>query len=72
MKVLIAILLSTLALSCNRASNLETLYPVPDFYPDRSNGPTGITSRTERQSLGCGFHFHKLRRDVPGDDGEDA
>jgi protein SCO1/2 len=31
MRFIIAILFSALALSCSRASNLETFYPVPDF-----------------------------------------
>ena len=31
MRLLIVVLLSALALSCSRASNLETFYPVPDF-----------------------------------------
>src|SRR5215471_8494979 len=31
MRLLIVVLFSALALSCSRASNLETFYPVPDF-----------------------------------------
>jgi protein SCO1/2 len=43
MKFLTAILLSTLALSCNRASNLETFYPVPDFsLTDQTDKPVTL------------------------------
>ena len=43
MKLVTAILLSTLVLSCNRASNLETLYPVPDFsLTDQTDQPVSL------------------------------
>src|SRR5215467_8383047 len=43
MKLVTTILLSTLALSCNRASNLETLYPVPDFsLTDQTDQPVSL------------------------------
>ena len=43
MKLVTAILLSTLVLSCNRASNLETLYPVPDFsLTDQTDKPVSL------------------------------
>src|SRR5215813_11138370 len=43
MRLVTAILLSTLALSCNRASNLETLYPVPDFsLTDQTDKPVSL------------------------------
>jgi protein SCO1/2 len=43
MKLVTAILLSTLALSCNRASKLETFYPVPDFsLTDQTDKPVTL------------------------------
>jgi protein SCO1/2 len=43
MKLVTAILLSALVLSCNRASNLETLYPVPDFsLTDQTDQPVSL------------------------------
>jgi protein SCO1 len=43
MRLVTAILLSTLAFSCNRASNLETFYPVPDFsLTDQTDKPVTL------------------------------
>ena len=43
MRLVIVILLSILAFSCNRASNLETFYPVPDFsLTDQTDKPVTL------------------------------
>jgi protein SCO1/2 len=43
MRLVTVILLSILAFSCNRASNLETFYPVPDFsLTDQTDKPVTL------------------------------
>ena len=43
MRLVTVILLSTLAFSCKRASNLETFYPVPDFsLTDQTDKPVTL------------------------------